>query len=123
VVSADGKAAVWVGVIDDLWKMGKPTGSGGPWKNTPVKANVPSDPYLIGFYDKRKLTLSHEAKEPVTFKLEVEPIGHGPWMLYKQITVEPGKTLDYTFPDTFQARWIRFSTDKATTANAWLRYE
>jgi len=30
--SDDGKAAVWAGVIDDLWKLGKPHGSGGPWK-------------------------------------------------------------------------------------------
>ena len=48
IVSKDGKAAVWAGVIDDLWKMGKPTGRGGPWKNTSVKAREPSDPYLIG---------------------------------------------------------------------------
>ena len=51
IVAEGGKAAVWLGVIDDLWKLGKPTGHGGPWKNTSVKANEPSDPYLIGFYD------------------------------------------------------------------------
>ena len=34
IVSEDGKAAVWAGAIDDLWSMGKPTGKGGPWKNT-----------------------------------------------------------------------------------------
>jgi len=51
IVSDDKKAMVWAGVIDDLWKLGKPTGHGGPWKNTSVKANDPSDPYLIGFYD------------------------------------------------------------------------
>ena len=38
IVSEDGKAAVWAGAIDDLWSMGKPTGKGGPWKNTLVKA-------------------------------------------------------------------------------------
>jgi hypothetical protein len=123
IISADGKAAVWAGVIDDLWKLGKPTGKGGPWKNTRVKANVPSDPYLIGFYDKRSLMLSHQSEEPVTFSIEAEPVGHGPWMSYKTILVEPGKTVEYTFPDTFQARWIRFSTDKATTATAWLIYQ
>lgn len=123
IVSQDGKAALWAGVIDDLWKMGKPTGKGGPWKNTQVKANTPSDPYLIGFYDKRKLSLSHDLKQSVTFHIEVEPIGHGPWMSYKKVTVEAGQTYEYSFPDSFQARWIRFSTDKATTATAWLTYE
>ncbi|MCK5105434.1 MAG: hypothetical protein KAR17_21570, partial [Cyclobacteriaceae bacterium] len=59
VKSEDGKAALWAGVIDDLWKMGKPVGEGGPWKNKVIEANVPSDPYLIGFYDKKKVSISH----------------------------------------------------------------
>jgi len=33
IISDDKKAAVWAGVIDDLWKMGKPAGHGGPWKD------------------------------------------------------------------------------------------
>ena len=44
VKSDDGKAALWVGVADDLWKIGKPVGFGGPWLETNVKAGVPSDP-------------------------------------------------------------------------------
>lgn len=123
IVSNDGKAAVWAGVIDDLWKMGKPTGKGGPWKNTSVQANEASDPYLIGFYDKRSLVLSHSAKEPIKFQIEVEPIGHGPWMLYKEVTVEPGKSFNYTFPDSFQSRWIRFKTNQAAVVTAWLEYK
>ncbi|MEO5603808.1 MAG: hypothetical protein ABIR06_23015 [Cyclobacteriaceae bacterium] len=123
IISENGKAAVWAGVIDDLWKMGKPTGRGGPWKNTPVKAGEFSDPYLIGFYDDRKLLLSHDLKEPVTFQIEVEPLGHGPWMKYKAVTVSSGKTFEYKFPDNFQARWIRFTIDKRASVTAWLDYE
>jgi hypothetical protein len=123
VVSDDGKAALWLGTIDDLWEMGKPTGKGGPWKNSSVKAGEPSDPYLIGFYDKRSLEISHESTQPVTFKIEVEPIGHGPWMLYKEVTVNPGETFKYEFSANFQARWIRFVADKNCSATAWLRYE
>ncbi len=123
VTSADGKAAVWAGVIDDLWTMGKPVGEGGPWKNSAVKANVASDPYLIGFYDQRSLKLSHDAKQPVTFRIEVEPIGHGPWMLYKEVTVKPGEVFAYKFPEGFQSRWIRFVAVKDCKATAWLKYE
>ena len=123
VRSDDGKAAVWLGVIDDLWKMGKPTGHGGPWKNSAVNAGEASDPYLIGFYDKKSLEISHESKDPVAFKIEVEPIGHGPWMLYKEVMVEPGTTFKYEFSENFQARWIRFVPDKNCTATAWLVYE
>jgi hypothetical protein len=45
--SDDGKNALWAGAIDDLWKLGKPRGEGGPWKATPVKADEKSDPYLM----------------------------------------------------------------------------
>ncbi|MGA0556280.1 hypothetical protein ACO2Q8_06505 [Larkinella sp. VNQ87] len=122
IVSDDQKAAIWAGAIDDLWKLGKPTGHGGPWKNTSVNANETSDPYLIGFYDQRNLELSHKAKEPVTFTIEADPVGTGVWMPYKTVTVAPGKTVPFAFPKAFQARWIRFKTDKACTATAWLRY-
>lgn len=123
IVSEDGNAAVWAGAIDDLWQLGRPKGQGGPWKETDVAANVPSDPYLIGFYNERTLELSHESTEPVTFAVEVEPIGHGPWMLYKQVTVPPNEAYKHKFPEDFQARWIRFKVDKATKVTTWLEYK
>ncbi|WP_407654445.1 hypothetical protein [Catalinimonas niigatensis] len=122
IVADDGKTALWAGVIDDLWKMGKPTGKGGPWKDTAVQANQPSDPYLIGFFDQRTLSLSHDAEEDVRFTIEVEPIGHGPWMTYQEVTVAVGETFEHTFPEAFQSRWIRFKADKNTGATAWLEY-
>ncbi|BBE16475.1 hypothetical protein AQPE_0614 [Aquipluma nitroreducens] len=123
VTSSDGKAAVWAGAIDDLWQMGKPVGEGGSWKNSAVKAGVASDPYLIGFYDNRSLKLSHDSKETVTFTIEVEPIGHGPWMTYQTVSVKSGETFEYSFPESFQSRWIRFTADKDCSATAWLKYE
>lgn len=123
ITSTDGKAKVWAGTIDDLWKLGKPTGQGGPWKNTSVVANTPSDPYLIGFYDKKSLKISHKSNQPVTFKIEVEPIGHGPWMTYKEVTLKPNETFEHTFAPDFQARWIRFSTDKNCEATTLLDYK
>ena len=123
ILSKDGKAAVWAGVIDDLWKLGKPVGKGGPWKNTLVVAGEPSDPYLIGFYDRRSLSLSHNDSKAVSFKIEVEPVGHGPWMAYKEVNVDPGQIFRFTFPDNFQSRWIRFTSGKNCEATAWLDYE
>ena len=120
--SDDGKAAVWVGVIDDLWQLGKPVGEGGPWKNSQVREGEFSDPYLIGFYDERKLEISHDADETVIFSIEVEPVGHGPWMLFQKVAVKPGETFRYHFPDNFQARWIRFSADRECRATTWLTY-
>jgi hypothetical protein len=121
--SEDGQAAVWAGAIDDLWQLGKPTGTGGPWKDTKVKAGEPSDPYLIGFYDNRSLVLSHNANTPVTFKIEAESVGHGPWMLYQEVTLKPGEKFTHQFPKHFQARWIRFLADQNCSATAWLEYK
>ncbi len=122
ITSTDGNAKVWAGTIDDLWKLGKAVGEGGPWKNSKIAANIPSDPYLIGFYDKKSLKLSHAEKKSITFKIEVNPIGHGPWMTYKEVTVKPGETFTFEFPSDFQARWIRFSGDNDGQATAWLTY-
>jgi hypothetical protein len=120
--SKDGRAAIWAGAIDDLWKLGKPLGRGGPWKDAAVQAGIASDPYLIGFYDKRTLTLSHKSTVQVKFTLEIDPTGDGDWVEYKTVTVKPNSTFKYEFPIAFQARWLRFKTDKSTTATAWLDY-
>jgi hypothetical protein len=121
--SENGNAAVWVGTIDDLWKLGKPVGKGGPWKDSEVTSGQPSDPYLIGFYDRKEVSLSHDQDEDVTFFLEVEPVGHGDWMNYMEIRVPAGETYKHEFPEYFHARWIRFKTDKDCMATAWLVYK
>lgn len=121
--SADGKAAVWAGVIDDLWKLGKLTGHGGPWKQSATKAGAPSDPYLFGFYDNRSLQLSHDAQQPVTFTVEMDPVGTGVWMKYKEVTVAPGENFAFQFPADVQARWIRFVSNKDCNATAQLEYQ
>lgn len=122
IISNDGKAALWAGTIDDLWKLGKPVGTGGPWFNSETVAKSPSDPYLIGFYDNRTLQLSHNLSETVAFTLEADPSGTGRWMNYKTIMVKPGERFDFTFPIAFQSRWIRFTADKNCRATAWLIY-
>ncbi|MEX2511581.1 MAG: hypothetical protein WD398_01635 [Cyclobacteriaceae bacterium] len=123
IVSDDKELAIWAGVIDDLWQLGKPTGKGGPWKEANVRANVASDPYLFGFYDHKKLELSHKENESITFKIEFESIGHGPWMTWKEVTVGAGETFSHEFPKGFQARWIRFVSDRDCNATAWLTYD
>ncbi len=121
--STDKRAAVWAGAIDDLWKLGKPVGKGGPWVNTPVKADVYSDPYLFGFYDKRTLLMSHSGKTKVVFTVQIDPSGDHEWMTYKTFVVKPGTKLMYEFPKSISGRWIRFSVDKNVDATTWLDYK
>lgn len=123
IISDDGKVAVWAGVIDDLWKMGKPSGEGGPWKNSEVCAGTPSDPYLIGFFDKRSLEINHDLRDNVRFTIEADPSGNGTWMKYTEVSVNEGEVFRHTFPESFQARWIRFIPDRNCKATAWLKYE
>ncbi len=120
--SDDGKVAVWAGAIDDLWKLGKPVGRGGPWVESPVQKGAASDPYLIGFYDRKSLALSHDASSPVTIKIEIDPTGDGEWVTYETVTVAPGKTYKENLPKSFVARWIRFTADTDCKATAWLNY-
>lgn len=123
VFSEDGKAAVWAGVIDDLWKLGKPVGHGGPWCGTAVKAGESSDPFLIGFYDDREMTLSHDGSGSVRFTVEVDPTGDGQWFQYGEFEVQGGDTFRHSFPASFQARWIRLRTDRDVTATALFEYK
>ena len=121
--SSDGKVALWAGVIDDLWKLGKPRGMGGPWKDTLVKAGEPSDAYLATGYDKKRLALRHTSTEPVQFRLEADLTGAGDWCEFKTFSVKPGETLDYAFPDAFAAYWLRLVPEANTTATAQFTYQ
>ena len=121
--STDGKMSLWCGSIDDLWKLGKPVGNGGPWVEESVNAHEYSDPYLIGFYDDRMLNISHKSAEPVKFTVEADPTGDGNWVQYGVFEVNPDDSFFHKFPDAFQARWIRFKTDKPCVATTWLEYK
>lgn len=121
--SDDGKAALWAGAIDDLWKLGKPRGEGGPWKATKVKAGEPSDPYLIWGYDQRSISFSHTGSEQIDFKIELDLTGTGIWLTYQWARVQPGETREVIIHPDIQARWLRVTAEKACAATAWLKYE
>ncbi len=123
VRSADGKAAVWVGAIDDLWRLGRATGVGGPWKDSAVEAGKPSDPYLFAGYDARRIALSHAGTDAVNVAIELDLTGNGLWVPYKTLAVSAGQKIDYVFPVELQARWMRVTADRAVTASAVLIYE
>jgi len=134
--SADGRCAVWAGAVDDLWQLGKPVGQGGPWKDTPVQADEPSDPYLMTGYDGKRLTLSHRGKRNVTIGVEVDIDGNGNWKRYRSfnvpadktlrhrfVDVPADKTLRHRFDDAFAAYWIRVAASNNVVATAQLVYD
>ena len=121
--SDDNRTALWVGAIDDVWKLGKVRGTGGPWLNTPVRAGQASDPYLMTGYDKKTMKLSHSGNQMTIFYVQVDLSGHGLWAPYERYEVEPGTMFTHQFPDGFSAYWIRLITDREVNATALFVYE
>jgi len=120
--SADGKVGLWFGAIDDLWRLGKPRGIGGPWADTPALPGVCSDPYLMTGFDRKRMTLRHDAKMTVQFTVEVD-IDHGQWVEYATIAVPAGKCVEHAFAPGFNAHWLRVKVDKPCAATVRLTYE
>lgn len=121
--SDDGKAALWAGAVDDLWKLGKPHGFGGPWKDTKITAQQASDSYLFWAYDKRKISLHHDSNKTVNMKIELDLTGTGIWVNYQNISVPANEKISHIFPQNIHARWLRVTADQDCTATAQLTYE
>ncbi len=120
--AADDGSALWFGALDDVWRLGKPRGQGGPWLATPVQPGKPSDPYLMTGFDRKTLRLSHDAQETVMFWLEVD-FDHYGFHRLAEIAVPARTELRYEFPPGYQAHWLRLQTDKACRATAQLVYQ
>lgn len=114
---------LWFGGIDDLWKLGKPVGQGGPWRNTKVKTSVPSDPYLMTGYDRKSVQISHSALQPVTITLQIDIDGNGFWVNYKHFTVPTAATTRYDFPIAFSASWVRAVSNAETSVTVQFDYK
>ncbi len=121
--SSDGKAAVWVGAADDLWQLGKPRGHGGPWKNTLVQADEPSDPYLMSGYDSKILRLENHSVTANIITMECDVAGDGRFSLYQAFTLAPHQSLEVKLPDWLNAYWTRFTAKQDGKISAQLNYE
>ena len=121
IKSGGGKTALWSGVIDDLWQLGKPRGTGGVWKDSKALAGIPSLPYLMTGYDRKSVTLS--AKNDTKIILEIDIDGTGLWVPYETFALHSDKPLEHVFPDGFSAYWVRAISSMSTTATVTFRYE
>lgn len=121
--SDDGLAAVWVGTADDLWKLGKPRGLGGPWKNTTVQQGTPSDPYLMTGYDRKTLKLTNHGAKPVRVAVLLDVAGDGRSSAYRTFEVPAGAEVTHPFESWLNAYWVRFVADADGVLSAQLTYE
>lgn len=120
VRNADGSAALWLGEIDDIWRMGEPRGKGGPGNGTTVPANATSDPYLMYGYDRKELTLIATAATTIT--IEVDLLADNTWSTYQAFDIAAGETRCHVFPTGYHAHWVRVRSSAATTATAQFTY-
>jgi hypothetical protein len=104
-------------------ETGKPVGVGGPWKNSEILANSPSDPYLMTGYDKKRVEFSHDFSGTVKFYMEIDFFGKGEFVSYKTIEIPAGKTVRYEFPEGFSAHWVRLMASKDCEATALFTYQ
>ncbi|MCH7228978.1 hypothetical protein, partial [Haloferula sp. A504] len=120
LVRSPSGAALWLGEVDDIWKMGEPRGTGGPWRDTAVTAGTPSDPYLMYGYDRKELTLS--VADAATITVEVDFLADNTWSTYQSFSLSAGETLNHLFPDGFHSHWVRVTSSASTTATAQFTY-
>ena len=120
-INAEHETALWFGGVDDLWKLGKPVGRGGPWKETAVTAGRPSEPYLMTGYDRKTLTL--RADRDVAVTVEVDFDHQSGWHTYRTFRLTADQPTTHVFPEGFSAHWLRTTADTACRATAWLVYE
>ncbi len=121
--SEDGQAAVWVGAADDLWKLGKPRGFGGPWLHTTVTADAPSDPYLMTAYDEKTLTLRNHGAKATRIAVLLDVTGDGKSVPYRVLDVPAGGQVVHHFERSLNAYWIRFVADTDGVFSAQLEYK
>ncbi len=107
--------------VDSMWNMGKVRGFGGPWLKTDVAAGVPSDPYLLNGFDRKRMTL--ESTAAATFTVEVNVDGWGTWVKFASYKLEPGKSMTLDLPRAFSGYWLRVVSDAETSATAQFVYE
>lgn len=74
-------------------------------------------------YDQKTLALSHDAKQPVKFTLQVDFYADGQWHDYQRFSVEPGKPFVHEFPKGYAAHWLRVKASTDCTATAQLEYD
>jgi hypothetical protein len=121
--SSDGRIALWAGVIDDLWKLGRPVGKGGPWTKAQVQSGDTSDAYLFGGYDRRSLEIVNHGITSLNIRMQVDATGDGVWFDGQSFDINAGQRLQHLFPADLRGKWIRFRAESGGRVSTMLKYE
>jgi hypothetical protein len=104
---------LWFTSLDTPDKLGPAIGRGSVWVDEPVKAGVPSDPFLLAGFAKRALFLKHDGAAPTAFAFEIDEQGDGEWKPWRSVTIKAGEdSAWFEIPPTLAGAWIRAKTDR-----------
>lgn len=112
ILRAPDGTGLWLGNIDDLWRLGSPSGKGGPIKDGFLYCSQASEPFLTMGYRKIRAVFSHNLKENVRFAIDVDYMADGTYGEWGAVNAVPGDQTEYVFPEGFSAHWIRIRPDK-----------
>jgi len=103
----------------ELWKT---CGMGAVWLNDSVKSGEISDPFLMTGFDKKTIHLNNNGENMVEFKIEIDFLGDGEWNTFKTIKVNAHEYSFYTFPNGYNAHWVRLIVDKSSIVTGQFMY-
>ncbi len=120
---------LWFTSLDTPDKLGPALGRGSVWVDEPVKAGVPSDPFLCEGFDKRALFLKYDGTEPTMFTIEIYGSPRADvvptWMHYGQAALYPGEHRSQWLElnHVIKGSWIRITADRdVAKATATFQY-
>ena len=120
---------LWFTSLDTPDKLGPALGRGSVWVDEPVKAGVPSDPFLCEGFDKRALFLKYDGTEPTMFTIEIYGSPRADvvptWMHYGQAALYPGEHSSQWLElnHVIKGSWIRITADRdVAKATATFQY-
>jgi hypothetical protein len=112
-----------VGAADDLWKLGKPRGHGGPWAKTAAQADVPSDPYLMTGYDRKTLSLENHPTIPCASRSSSTRPATAASRRGARSACRRANGSTSGCPDGLNAYWVRAVSNKDAALTCQLTYE
>lgn len=115
---------LWFTALDAPDHLGPAIGRGSVWVDEPVKAGVPSDPFLLAGFAKRAVQLQHDGAAATTFTLEVDERGDGQWKAWRDVALKADETTQWAeIPSELPGAWIRAKSSRdVAKASATFQY-
>ncbi|MEQ8765336.1 MAG: hypothetical protein RL885_15480 [Planctomycetota bacterium] len=124
IVRAGDRGALWLGNVDDLWRLGKPRGAVTPWLDTDVSAGTASEAILLYGYDRKHLEVRWAEGTTGELGIEIDVTGQERWLRLSSHDLPASGSLAFELPQALAGRWLRFVADtELSDVTLRLRYD